>query len=341
MTMTPADPQLVSVVIVDYDGVDLLRPCLHSVFAQPYRPVEVILVDNGSTGASRTLVEKEFPGVRYLPQEGNLGFAGGNNVGVRAATGDIILLLNNDTEVGADWIPGLLEQLKRPGVGVVASRVVTDGVPAEFYDVNGSVNFLGYNIMRVFTDLSRVFFAGGASVMFRKSVVGDPFPPEYFLYHEDLFLSWRMRLAGYDVRMAQKSVVRHRGSASTRKQPGRLMTFYQERNRTLNGLILYSPVTLVKLSPLALADAGAKIALSFAGGRKSTRGILQAYLWCLCHPGWILAQRRIWQKTRCVPDSEILTLMSPAVVQGRGPVSRFLNATARAYARIVRLPFYD
>ncbi len=339
--MAAANPQLVSVVIVDYDGADLLGPCLRSVFAQAYRPMEVILVDNGSTDASSTMVEKEFPAVRYLPQAGNLGFAEGNNVGVRAATGDIIVLLNNDTEVGVDWIPGLLEYLDKPGAGVVASRVVTDGVSAEFYDMNGSVNYLGYNIMRVFTDLSRVFFAGGASVMFRKSVVGDPFPPEYFLYQEDLFLSWRMRLAGFDVRMAQGSVVQHRGSASTKKQPGRLVTFYQERNRMLNCLILYSPVTLLKLSPLAFADTLAKVALSLARGRKSLLGIMQAYLWCLCHPAWIFAQRRVWQKTRRAHDSEILKLMSPTVVPGNGRVSRFLNAAGRVYARIVRLPYYD
>ncbi len=301
----------------------------------------MLVIDNGSTDASREIVGRGFPSVVWLPQGGNLGFAEGNNVGVRAAKGDTVVLLNNDTEVEAGWITGMLNMLNKPGVGAVTSRVVTDGVPEEFYAMNGSVNYLGYNIMKVFADLSHVFFAGGASVMFRKSVVGEPFPKEYFLYQEDLFLSWRLRLAGCDVRMAQDSVVHHRGSATTKKQPGHVVTFYQERNRLLNCLILYAPGTLLKLLPLGLADACAKAALSIVGGRKSLRGIFGAYLWCMSHPGWILTQRRRWQRTRLVPDASILKWMSADLARGSGWSSRLLNACARTYARIVGLPHYD
>lgn len=340
--MTTGNPltPLISVVIVNYNGAAVLGDCLRSVLAQPYRPVEVIVVDNGSTDSSMELPECSSPAVRFLLQGRNLGFAEGNNVGVQEAKGDIVVLLNNDTEVEAGWIPGLLALLEQPGVAAVTSRVVTDDVPAAFYAMNGSVNYLGYNIMRVFTDLSAVFFAGGASLMFRKSVVGTPFPPEYFLYQEDLFLSWRLRLAGGDVRMAQDSVVLHRGSVTSRRQPGRLVTFYQERNRLLNCIILYGPGTLLKLLPLFLADVCAKLLLSIVTGRKSIAGICRAYVWILRHPRWILEQRRVWQKTRRVPDGDILKWMSARIVQGNGRASRLVNASARIYARILRLPFY-
>jgi GT2 family glycosyltransferase len=341
MTMTGTGTELVSIVIVNYNGAEVLRPCLRSVFAQPYRPIDVLVVDNGSADGSREIVETDFPAARWLPQGRNLGFAEGNNAGVREAQGDLVVLLNNDTEVEAGWITGMLGSLRKPGVGVVTSRVVTDGVPSEFYAMNGSVNYLGYNIMSVFTDLSCVFFGGGASVMFRKSVVGEPFPKEYFLYQEDLFLSWRLRLAGYDVRMAQDSIVHHRGSVTTKKQPGRMVTFYQERNRMLNCFILYSPGTLLKLTPLGVADAFAKILLSVAGRRKSLRGILEGYLWCAIHPGWIFSQRRHWQRMRRVPDREILKWMSSDIAQGSGWPSRWLNRSARVYARMAGLPFYD
>jgi GT2 family glycosyltransferase len=341
MTMTGNGTELVSIVIVNYNGAEVLPPCLHSVFAQPYRPIDVLVVDNGSTDSSREIVQKDFPAARWLPQGQNLGFAEGNNVGVRAAQGDLVVLLNNDTEVEDGWITGLLRSLRKPGVAVVTSRVVTDGVPSEFYTMNGSVNYLGYNIMRVFADLSCVFFGGGASVMFRRSVVGEPFPKEYFLYQEDLFLSWRLRLAGCDVRMAQDSIVHHRGSVTTKKQPGRMVTFYQERNRMLNCLILYAPGTLFKLAPLGVADAFAKILLSVAGRRKSLWGILGGYLWCAGHPGWILSQRRHWQGMRRVPDGEILKWMSADIAHGSGWLSRWLNRCARTYARVTGLPFHD
>ncbi len=340
MTTPDSHTPLVSVVIVNYNGGDVLAPCLRSVYAQPYLPLEIIVVDNGSTDGSRALLRREFPGVRVLAQERNLGFAEGNNRGVASAAGDCVVLLNNDTEVTAGWIPALLRLLDVPGVAAVTSRVVTDGVPKEYYAMNGTVNYLGYNIMRAFSDLSSVFFAGGASLMFRKSVVGTPFLPEYFLYQEDLFLSWRLRLAGYDVRMAQESVVYHRGSVTSRKQPGRLVTYYQERNRLLNCLLLYSPVTLLKISPLAVADALAKILLSILTRRKSFVGIVHSYLWCLTHWCWISICRKSLQAGRRVADRDILKWMSPRIVEGNGIAARCLNACARTYARIVRLPYH-
>ncbi|MCL6508772.1 MAG: glycosyltransferase, partial [Bryobacteraceae bacterium] len=76
---------LVSVVIVNYNGAHLLEQCLRSVFAQPYRPVEVIVVDNGSVDGSVEMVRKEFPETRIIALDRNAGFAEANNIGVREA----------------------------------------------------------------------------------------------------------------------------------------------------------------------------------------------------------------------------------------------------------------
>jgi hypothetical protein len=333
--------QLVSIIIVTYNGADVLGPCLRSVFAQPYVPIEVIIVDNGSTDGSAEMAAKDFPRARFLPQGRNLGFAEGNNVGVAAAQGDYVILLNNDTEVEPGWIAGLMRMLDIPGVAAVTSRVVTDGVPEEFYTMNGTVNVLGYNIMRAFSDLSQVFFAGGASVMFRKSTVGRPFLPEYFLYQEDLFLSWRLRLSGLDVRMAQDSVVHHRGSVTAKRQPGRSVTFYQERNRLLNCILLYGRATLGKLAPLLVADALAKTLLSILTGRKSLAGILSSYVWCVQNVRWIRTERAKLQLMRRVPDSEILRWMSSKLVEGNGFAARIINASSRGYATIAGLQCHD
>lgn len=262
----------VSIVIVHYNGEALLDACLASVEAQPYRPLEVILVDNGSSDGSVAMAGRKYPDVRVIAAGKNLGFAEGNNRGVAAATGEYVVLLNNDTEVTAEWIPGLLEFLQDPLVALVTSKVVTDNVPDRFYTMNGSLNPLGYNIMRVFTDLSRIFFAGGASLMFRRSEIPQPFLPEYFLYHEDVFLSWRMRLRGRDVRMAQRSVVHHRGSATTRTQASSFVTFYQERNKLLNPLLLFSADTLIRLAPLMIAESMAKLLVGLLTGRNHPPG---------------------------------------------------------------------
>jgi GT2 family glycosyltransferase len=327
----------VSVVIVNFNGINLLLECLRSVYAQSYPAIEVIVVDNGSTDASVATVRRLYPAVAVIENTVNVGFAEANNQGVRRASGEIVVLLNNDTEVQEGWMEGLIEMLKRPGVGAVTSKVITNGVPERFYELNGTVNFLGYNIMRHFHDTERVFFGGGASLAFRKSVVPRPFLREYFLYHEDVFLSWLLRLRGYDIRMAPTSIVTHVGSATTRRQRSHLVTFYQERNRLLNALLLYSGKTLLLLSPWLVLDACAKLFASAVGRGKSLPGILRAYLWVPAHISWLRSVRKDVQAQRVVPDRTILALMSSKVLEGEGRTTRFANRISGWYAAVTGL----
>jgi len=333
--------QTVSVVIVNFNGSTLLQACLASVFAQPYRPIDVVVVDNASTDGSVEMVQRFYPEVRLVRNAANRGFAEANNQGIAISKGDRVVLLNNDTVVESNWLTGLLDVACTPGVGVVSSRVVTDGVPAAYYDMNGTINYLGYNVTRTFPDLSRVFFAGGASLTFSKQEVGTPFLPEYFLYHEDVFLSWRMRLRGFDIRMAQQSQVRHVGSATTKQQPSAFITFYQERNRLLNSLLLYELHTLVLLLPYFIADAMAKILLSVLGRGKSFSGLVHAYAWIAAHPRWLKAKRRELQEERKIGDREVMQWMSSKVMQGEGLLPSMINAFSSWYARTVHLAYYE
>lgn len=333
---------LVSIVVVNYNGADLLRQCLKSVFSQPYRPIEVIVVDNASIDNSVEMVIAEFPEAQIIRSEKNLGFAEGNNVGVRAASGEFVVLLNNDAAVDEKWLVRLLKALDYENVAIATSKVITEGIPAEFYEMNGSLNFLGYNIMRQFSDLSRIFYAGGTSMMFRKSIVSEPFLNEYFLYHEDVYLSWRMRLRGYDVRMAARSLVHHRGNATTKRQAPSLITFYQERNRILNLLLFYQPGTLIKLIPFFVFDVSAKLGNAVLSNSRSLPGTLKAYWWLLTNMTWIRRQRTKEQAARTVADKDILKLMSPNVIdEARAPkIARIFNSCARFYTQLVGLPFH-
>lgn len=333
---------LVSIIIVNYNGAELLKECLRSVFGQRYRPIEVIVVDNGSVDESVAIVQREFPEARVLPLGRNAGFAEANNVGMRQAQGEFIVLLNNDTVVDENWLPPLLDMLQNPKVAIAASKVLTDGVPREFYEMNGTINYLGYNIMRQFTDLSMIFYAGGTSLMFRRHEVDEPFINEYFLYHEDVHLSWRMRLKGKDVRMAQDSVVYHRGSQTTRRQASSLITFYQVRNRILNLFIFYETRTLLKLLPLLIGDGIALLARAAVSRSLSALGALQAYGWLVAHAGWIWDKRAREQSSRAVRDEPILELMSADLFdESRSPrVVTLTNRLARSYARLAGLPYH-
>jgi GT2 family glycosyltransferase len=331
---------LVSIVVVNYNGEAFLEECLASIVRHTDLPHEVILVDNGSRDASLDIVKEKFPRVRVIANDVNYGFAEANNQGVAASSGDLIVLLNNDTVVTEGWLAALKDQLERTGAAAVTSKVVTEGIPAEWYTMNGSVNYLGYNIMRVFEDLSQIFFAGGASLMFRKSVVGVPFLREYFLYQEDVYLSWRLRLLGEDVRMAQGSMVRHLGSATAGRRSTPLTTFYQERNRLLNCLIFYENGTLWRLVPYFFADAVGKTLLSLLGRGKPFSGILRAYRWIFGNRRWIENERKRIQSQRKVGDEKILELMSSKVVDSDRWAARLFNFASSKYADVVGLPHH-
>jgi GT2 family glycosyltransferase len=332
---------LVSVIIVNYNGEELLQPCLRSVQEQSYKNIEILFVDNASGDNSIAVVQQSFPSVKVITSKVNLGFSGGNNLGARHASGEYLVLLNNDTVVDKEWLTSLLNDIQNGTADIITSKVITDGVPDEYYAMNGSINYLGYNIMRVFTDRSKVFFAGGASVILKNDRSGMIFPEEYFLYHEDVYLSWMARLQGRSVAMCQESIVYHRGSATTKKQISAFSTYYQERNRLLNAILFYRAGTLLKLTPYFLADAIAKVLMSIVMRRKSFWGIVHAYGWILIKGRWILQQRKKIQSMRKVPDSEILQWMSCKVIDaGNGPAA-FINRLSKYYSRITGLACYD
>ncbi|NLD73068.1 MAG: glycosyltransferase family 2 protein, partial [Chloroflexi bacterium] len=122
---SPSAPPPASVIIPNWNGLRLLRPCLDALRRQTLPGCEVIVVENASTDGSREALAAEYPEVRVLAQERNLGFAAGCNVGIRAARGRAIVLLNNDVEVAPDWLAELTAALERhPEAGAVASRMM-------------------------------------------------------------------------------------------------------------------------------------------------------------------------------------------------------------------------
>ena len=123
--------QTISVIIPLWNGEKWIRACLSSLDGQddgaPFA-LEVVVVDNGSHDKSPALVEDEFPAARLIRNGRNLGFAGGCNVGLAAATGGVLVLLNQDTQVRPGWLAALVAALTEPGVGVAGSLAA--GPPA-------------------------------------------------------------------------------------------------------------------------------------------------------------------------------------------------------------------
>ncbi|HAP35973.1 MAG TPA: hypothetical protein DCQ28_08550, partial [Bacteroidetes bacterium] len=129
---------------------------------------------------------KTFLKPSIIKSNKNLGFAGGNNLGVKNAKGELIVLLNNDTVVHQGWLQGLANAITNENVAAASSLIKTEGIPDKYYEKNGSINFLGHNIMRIFDEPTDIFFAGGASMIFKKDIIGVPFDEDYFVYGEDV-----------------------------------------------------------------------------------------------------------------------------------------------------------
>jgi GT2 family glycosyltransferase len=331
--MTPPLP-FCSVVIVNYNGKHLLHDCLGAVLSQKYGRFEVILVDNSSGDDSAAYVASSFPAVTLVRLGTNAGFAGGNNEGVRHAKGELIVLLNNDTIVEDGWLEALVDAASPSTVGVAGSVIRTEGIPDRYYEKNGSLNFLGHNIMRKFHLPENTFFAGGASLIYKRDIFGEPFDGDYFLYLEDVYLSLRARFLGLAVVQSPVSRVRHMGSDTTRRERASLITMYQERNRLVNMLLFFSMPTILKLLPLFAINVAAKLGASLVSGRYSFAGLLRAYAWLAFHPADLAAKRRAIRARARVPDTEVTTWMTSDLTQGESGLGRAVNTLAHQYFRI-------
>ncbi len=350
----PAAQPLVSIVVVHYRGHGLLDPCLASVFAQAYRPFEVVLVDNGCEDGSIEEASALFPSVRLVRSPFNLGFAGGANLGAAQAAGELVVFLNDDAVVDPDWLDELVRAVAPDDVALARSLVLDQGWPQEYYRANGSLSVLGYPIPNVLQDPTCEFYATGCSMIYKRALVPDaPFDPDYFAYYEDTLLGWRMRLRGYRVVQAPRSVVHHRGSVTSRQMPD-LAAYYFERNRFLTPLLCYQTSTLLKLLPLHLFDGVLRLLeaiwLVLRQPRTHLRGLFKHHVsvlrtrwWVIRHLPLVLDKRRRIQHDRRVGDDEILSLFSYKICDDfhASALVAFANRVSHAYLRLAGIQTAD
>jgi hypothetical protein len=332
---------LCSIIIVTYNGRRFLDACLEPVLRQSGPSFEIILVDNGSSDGSAGHVRERHPGVKVVEAGNNLGFAGGNNLGVQHAAGKLIVLLNNDTVVEPGWLSALVEASAPDDVATTSSLVLTEGIPSRYYEKNGSINFLCHNVMRIFEKPENIFYGGGASVLFKKDLFGLPFDADYFAYCEDISLGLRARFMGYRVLHVNGSVVKHIGSATAGREKRALTTYLQERNRILTVLTFFSWWTILRILPFVALYGGAKLLLAGATRKYSFFGIVRAYAWLAMNPHVVLEKRRRMAAERRVPEREVISWMTGKLTNGESAAGRLLNAIALTWCRLVGLKTVD
>lgn len=233
----PAQP-LISVIIPNWNGAEHLPVCLDSLRRQTYPRVEVIVVDNGSRDGSVQLLGRDYPEVRTLALNRNLGFAGGVNAGIREARGELLALLNNDTEADAGWLHELQSAFARhPEAGAVACKIRLfdrrDRLHSagDFYRVDGIPGNRGVwqEEGGSYDREEPVFGPCGAAAGYRRAMLDEVglFDEDFFAFCEDVDLAWRCQLAGWRCIYAPTSVVYHKVSATG---GGVLASFYNGRN---------------------------------------------------------------------------------------------------------------
>jgi GT2 family glycosyltransferase len=289
-----------SVIVLSWNGMDYLEDCLKAVLSQDYANFEVIVVDNGSVDGSADLVAERFPQVQLIRNERNLGFAAGNNVGLESATGDVLVLLNQDTVVQPGWLAALVEALSAdPSIGVAGGKALyPDGTiqhAGGYVNERGEGFHYGYREEDdgQFDQMRDVDYVTGASLAIARRAFDAVGPlDEGFgaAYYEDVDWCYRARSVGFRVVYVPRAVLIHEeASAASDMSYEGICLFHSNRlrivlkhwplDRLVNEFLLCEQTSLEHLDE---------------GSERMIAGIHYAYLYYLLHLGDVVALRQKW-----------------------------------------------
>ena len=237
---------LVSIIIVNWNGLKWLNDCFGSLAKQDYKNYEIIFVDNASIDGSVPWVKSHYPKAKIVVNKENLGFADANNVGYRVAKGEYILFLNNDTRVTKTFLSELVKVLESdPNIGGAQSKILLMDQPDTHDSVGAFLTPTGFLYHYGFgkKDISKynkqidLYSAKGACMMFKREVLeqvaidGNIFDPDYFAYFEESDMCHRVWLAGYRIVYAYKSVVYHKMGATSKSMNNVFIQYHSYKNR--------------------------------------------------------------------------------------------------------------
>jgi len=236
---------LVSIITVNYNHSTDTIDMIHSLKECTYKNIEIIVVDNDSQNDNPSCILEKFPDIKLVLLDNNLGFAGGNNEGFRYATGEYILLLNNDTEVDPYFLEPLIELLQNnKNIGMVSPRLLFYNSPGKKtiqYAGASKINLLtgrGKNLGWGETDngqynfVKETDYAHGAALMLSREVLSEVgcMPDVFFLYYEEHDWCTAMQKKGLKAFYVGTSKVYHKESVSIGKNSP-IKTYYMTRNR--------------------------------------------------------------------------------------------------------------
>lgn len=235
----------VSIITINYNQTEVTSELLASLRGVTYPDIEIIVVDNNSDENPNPILTSRFPEIKFIRSNKNLGFAGGNNLGLTQATGEYILFLNNDTEVDPDFLQPLVSVFEsNPKAGAASPKIL-------YFKSGNLIQYAGSTRVNPFTGRSRRLgylekdrgqhdrlretdLTHGAAMIVPRRVIDavGPMPDFFFLYYEEIDWCESIKRAGYRIYYVPQSRVFHKESMSIGKK-STLKTYYMTRNRLL------------------------------------------------------------------------------------------------------------
>ena len=246
---------LVSIIILNYNAGKLLLNCIDSVFKSTYQNFEVIVVDNLSTDNSHVRCKEKFEKIQLIENKENLGYCEGNNIGIRNANGEFIIILNPDTVVEPNWLNHLMFAYNKFGEGLYQPKFFSLNEKLVLQSTGNMLHIFGFGFARdkgkidneKIKSIEKINYASGTCLFTSKIVLDkigllDPF---LFLYHDDLDLGWRAAHIGINSFYVPKSIIYHAESYSIKWSSKKF--YWLERNRKYCLLTHYSKETYAKM----------------------------------------------------------------------------------------------
>lgn len=315
----PMTAPKVSIIVLNYNGLHFLEPCLSSIRKQTYSRIETIVVDNNSTDGSVEFLLK-VPEIRLVRNRENYGYAKANNIGATEAQGELLLFLNNDTELFPNMIESLVANYKIHTI-VAPAQILESNRLSDYVGMAGNgADIFGYPYGEFNAKKTKLFYVDGAGIFVAKSdffSIGM-FDEELFIFEEDIDFSWRARLMGYTIVSCWESKFYHYSGGVVlggAAKEGRYATSYfrrylNEKNVIRNIIKNYSwYVAPCMLSAVIFLDIGEAILLCIMGEGRAAWCYVKALYWNIKNFPNSLAFRKKVQRQRVVSDWSILKAM--------------------------------
>ena len=246
---------LVSIIVLNYNAGELLLNCINSLKKSTYTNLEILVVDNISSDDSQKKCKEKFPDIKLIQNDKNLGYCGGNNIGIKQAKGKFIVILNPDTIVEPNCINELILAYNKFGEGLYQPKILSLYEEKILQSTGNMIHPFGFGFARdkgikdhnQFNEIEKIGYASG-TCLFTSSKVLDKIgllDPFLFLYHDDLDLGWRAAQLGIDSYFVPNVKILHAESYILKWSSKKF--YWLERNRKYCLLTHFSKHTYKKM----------------------------------------------------------------------------------------------